>query len=484
MAQTIFDNGFLLPFAPDPPEFFLIPGDNQVTVMWRPSPRETDGRSVLRHRAARRRSDGSPNALYDPNYRQFDVEGYRVYRGRVDAPNSLQLLAQFDYAGTVISDFAGQVNPTTLCAPELGITTDCPVTYDPIAPGVPRAGPCGRAAGRARSSRSSWATGWRWPTASDRPGVRRIRPLTGRQLRADRSVRSSRTPGCRSCTWTTRCGTTSATSTAVTAFDINSIQSGPTQPRIAAAHQVGDPAAAGRELPDIEGTMTSVQLVGAMARCWIRASRSRRIDPTTGRVQRAVPARQRVDHRVRRTSSRQVLSQPGSFTATLDSLQLGSPYDGVAAPCTTGRRTAGTRARPVLRCRSRRHQEIGVSRRRRSSRPSRRTRAWPRRYGGNGSYTLQGKVSMKLSGPDYTPLLRPGLRQRPGRASPGAPGCAYNGGPVVRRAQSRRRTRPRRPERGQPGELHGQRTMSTLQQRGRADGGGDHLRTRRPTRAR
>ena len=26
------------------------------------------------------------NPQYDPNYRQFDVEGYRVYRGRVDSP--------------------------------------------------------------------------------------------------------------------------------------------------------------------------------------------------------------------------------------------------------------------------------------------------------------------------------------------------------------------------------------------------------------
>ena len=45
---------------------------------------------------------GTPvaNPLYDPNYRQFDVEGYRIYRGRVDAPNALSLIAQFDYAGT------------------------------------------------------------------------------------------------------------------------------------------------------------------------------------------------------------------------------------------------------------------------------------------------------------------------------------------------------------------------------------------------
>jgi hypothetical protein len=90
------------------------------------------------------------NPLYDPNYRSSDVEGYRVYRGRVDSPNSMQLLAQFDYLGTFIPDFAGQVNPTTDCAPELGV--DAPPVdldgdgaadvdlcdFDPVAPGVAR----------------------------------------------------------------------------------------------------------------------------------------------------------------------------------------------------------------------------------------------------------------------------------------------------------------------------------------------------------
>ncbi len=43
MAQAVFNNGFLLPFAPDAPNFFLVPGNNQVTVLWRPSNSETAG---------------------------------------------------------------------------------------------------------------------------------------------------------------------------------------------------------------------------------------------------------------------------------------------------------------------------------------------------------------------------------------------------------------------------------------------------------
>ena len=138
VAQEVFRNRFLLPFAPETPEFFLIPGNNNVTVLWSPTTSESSGDPFFAIANAPVTAEGAPNPLYDPNYRQSDVEGYRVYRGRVDSPNSLQLLAQFDYAGTFISDFQGQVNPTTGCAPEIGIIDTCTAAFDPVAPGVPR----------------------------------------------------------------------------------------------------------------------------------------------------------------------------------------------------------------------------------------------------------------------------------------------------------------------------------------------------------
>jgi hypothetical protein len=145
VAQAVFDNQFLLPFAPESPEFYLVPGDNQVTVLWRPSISESTGDpffQIAGNATIVPEGGGDPvvNPLYDPNYREFDVEGYRIYRGRVDAPNSLTLIAQFDYAGTSIEDFQGQINPVNTCAPELGIFTDCPVDYIPaeFAPGVTR----------------------------------------------------------------------------------------------------------------------------------------------------------------------------------------------------------------------------------------------------------------------------------------------------------------------------------------------------------
>jgi hypothetical protein len=139
VAQEVFRNRFLLPFAPEGPDFFLVPGSDQVTVLWRPTLSETSGDPFFAIASAPVTPEGAINPLYDPNYRQNDVEGYRVYRGRVDSPQSLQLLAQFDYGGTLISDFQGQVNPVVTCAPEIGVVTPTaanPCPFDSLEVGV------------------------------------------------------------------------------------------------------------------------------------------------------------------------------------------------------------------------------------------------------------------------------------------------------------------------------------------------------------
>ncbi|HMA40981.1 MAG TPA: hypothetical protein VKP10_12965, partial [Gemmatimonadales bacterium] len=133
VAQAVYDNKFLLPFAPEAPTFFLVPGDNQVTIAWQKSQTETvkagggDPYFVI--------ASDPTSTLYDPNFRQYDVEGYRIYRGRTTG--DLQLVAQFDYAGTSITDFTGGFAYTldrdgdgiSECAPELGVQDDCPITF-------------------------------------------------------------------------------------------------------------------------------------------------------------------------------------------------------------------------------------------------------------------------------------------------------------------------------------------------------------------
>ena len=176
-AQVIFDNGFLLPFAPTTPNFYLIPGNNQVTVVWQPiaSPRsQGDPYFAV---ASDPGTPAEPNLLYDPNYRQYDVEGYRIYRGRVNNSGALTLVAQFDYAGTQMNDFTGQINPVSTCAPELGVDVDCDRTASSIRlrAGQRRRGDCLRCLpagwpvhpGQARLGVArAWSTRGRFPATS------------------------------------------------------------------------------------------------------------------------------------------------------------------------------------------------------------------------------------------------------------------------------------------------------------------------------
>jgi hypothetical protein len=136
VAQNVFDTRFLLPFSPEAPNFFLVPGDNQVTVLWTPSNTETTPDPFFVVASNPLKSDGTINTLYDPNFRSTDVEGYRVYRGRTSNPSQLTLIAQFDFAPDpatgkgIYNDFRGVINPDKDCAPELAITTTCPVAFE------------------------------------------------------------------------------------------------------------------------------------------------------------------------------------------------------------------------------------------------------------------------------------------------------------------------------------------------------------------
>jgi len=97
VAQSVYENSFLLGFAPEPPAFYLVPGDDNVTVIWEPSASETLGDPFYEV------ASDPESALYNPNYRQFDVEGYRIWRGTTRG--QLELVAQFDFDATSYRDF-------------------------------------------------------------------------------------------------------------------------------------------------------------------------------------------------------------------------------------------------------------------------------------------------------------------------------------------------------------------------------------------
>ncbi len=96
VAQTVFENSFLLGFAPEPPAFYLVPGSDNVTVIWEPSASESLGDPFFEV------AGDTESALYNPNYRQFDVEGYRIWRGTTRG--QLELIKQFDFADSRFYD--------------------------------------------------------------------------------------------------------------------------------------------------------------------------------------------------------------------------------------------------------------------------------------------------------------------------------------------------------------------------------------------
>jgi len=438
VAQLVFDNLFLTPAAPEGPNFFLVPGNGQVTVLWTPSATETVGDPYFRVASTPTivpEGGGDPveNPLYDPNYRELDIEGYRVYRGRVDSPNSLTLLAAFDYTGTVIADFTSQINSSDGCAPELGVnfptvdpetgdtTFGCPVDFDSLVPGVaptvsvdvPLVGQITQVK---RGARLTLATGQTINTTADTA-------LTGAES------------GCLQAGSSDQCSLrdtgvpfvyTDATARnnlryfySVVAFDINSFQSGPSTIESARSTKAATPVALASNYTseavvtaELTGRGTVLETGGALPT----------IDPATGTFSGPFPPA--TGWTVGLEAVSQVLVSEGSLNARLDSIQLGSPYQGIAHQYWFTASAAGVTATvsvPILQ-----PEETGVTSDTVGFRAVPLDASLAARYGGNASYQLPGQVSVALPGPDYLALYGRGcVNSRPGFDDPAT--CPYNG---------------------------------------------------------
>ncbi|HXE57864.1 MAG TPA: hypothetical protein VNK43_07680 [Gemmatimonadales bacterium] len=416
VAQAVFDSQFLLPFAPEAPEFFLVPGDGQVTVLWRPSVTETDGDPFFTI-AGSPTTDGSPNPLFDPNYRQFDVEGYRVYRGRVDNPSELTLLAQFDYSGTFMRDFRGTVNPVPGCAPEVGIRTDCPVPFDSTGPGVaptqfvdvPLTGPISQVK---IGERQALVTGQAVLLSSDTA-------LTGRGavggpfpeledtgvpfIYVDRTARNN-----------------IRYFYSVTAFDINSFQSGPSTLESARRTKAVTPAHAAPNFASSGGVVSTT--VAGRGGALDTARPLPTLDPATGRFSGPFPpaGAWQIGFAASVTN---LLGAEGSFSVRLDSIQLGSNRDAIPhLYWFTSLADNSTFSVPVGQT------EVGDEATGSSQFPG--ARVDPElaaRYGGNADFTLPGQVSLTLPGNRFTSSYGRGCVNAPTTGFPQQPGCEYNG---------------------------------------------------------
>jgi hypothetical protein len=447
-AQLIFQGKFLLPFAPESPSFFLIPGSNQVTVLWQPSTTETIGDPFFAVASQPTVIDPvtqtpTTNLLYDPNYREKDVEGYRVYRGRVDSPNSLTLIAQFDYAGTFITDFGGQVNPTELCAPELGLgntfvvdpvsgdsALGCAVPFDSVGAGevptvsqeIPLVGPIVQIV--KGKGRGELATGKAILFQSDTAITGAASGCLVRGTPAACALRDTGVPF----TFVDRTAKNNLRYFyAVTAFDINSFQSGPSSIESARVTKAVTPVAPASNL-----TNTAVLRTNVVGRSKAQDSvftADPTLDATTGKFSGPfAPAAG--DLHFAGEFARQVVAAPGAVSIKLDSLTLGSAYDGAPTTyyftATTGGGQAVAFTFPIVQDQF----DVAVA----SNGVFDGVPVDPglaQRFGGNQSFSLKAEFIQSLPGSWYTSTQGRGCANAD--ASSGAPGftspnaCDYNG---------------------------------------------------------
>lgn len=439
VAQAVFDNKFLLPFAPESPDFFLVPGDNQVTVLWRPSASEASGDPFFAVASQPTVLDPITNLpvanpLYDPNYRQFDVEGYRIYRGRVDAPNALTLIAQFDYSGTSMKDFAGQINPVINCAPELNIFGP-PLSACPFDNPFPTPGTVGQAR---VASTSTALNGQIVQVALGQRSALATTPLTAIVLAADTALTGGGANG--TCA-PSLCPPLKDTGVpfvyvdhtvrnnfryfySVTAFDVNSLQSGPTSlesPRLTKSTTPNS----GASNYDVAGITSGFSMTGRGVTLDSGAPVPT-LDPATGKFSGPFPPANGWSIGLADFVAK-VLAQPGNFTVQQDSMQLGSSY---AAPVVTPARyfyhVVGSSPNVVFSVAVTQTEEVGVSSGAGQFAAVPIDQSLASRYGGTSQFTLQGKIGQSLPGTDYSGLYGRGcVNGRPGFDVGG--GCSYNG---------------------------------------------------------
>jgi hypothetical protein len=420
LAQLIFDRGFSVPGAPTAPEFFLVPGDDQVAVLWRPSATETSGDSYFTV------ANDPASPAYDPNYRQFDTEGYRIYRGRTDDPARLTLIAQYDYweedaqgHPLAMRDYLGAVNPGTDCAPELGrntIAEGCRINFDLPAPGTP------------------YTAFTEWDIESNfiqvRLGDRFLDAVGDPYIVAEDTAVTGGGSG-HPVLWNQGVPFVHIDSSArnnlryfysVVAFDVNSVQSGPSSlesPRVLKSVTPVAPAS-----NYVNEATTESGFFGRGVNMAVRHPSTPTIDPLTGVFDR--PARPATGASIGLSTAfiAQLVTGSGEFTLTLDSMTPGSAYDSNRPSTFWYRVTVGASSTPVTLIVP--HDQFNVPQfmdGEISGPPMDGDRL--ARYGGSGDYRLSAGWQLQFPGNYYTAAFGRGCTN-------GAPGfwagdCDYNG---------------------------------------------------------
>jgi len=209
---------------------------------------------------------------------------------------------------------------------------------------------------------------------------------------------------------------------AVTAFDVNSWNSGPTNLESARITKAVTPVA-----PAANYDNTAVVIQGIFGRDSLldHTAPIPTLDPVTGRFSGPFPPSNAWTIGLAGFVS-QVIAGSGGLTARLDSIRLGAPYDGIAHEYWVTASSGGAPVTVMLPITQ--PTEIGLRTASANLPPVSINASLASRYGGQGSYSIPGAMSIEMEGPDYHSLYGRGcVNGRFGFTAAGSRNCAYNG---------------------------------------------------------
>ncbi len=134
LAQTVqntFDTNFNLPAPPVSPNMRLIERDGSIVVTWDDIAERTPDPFYPVSQIPTN-PDGTPAATYNPDYLQYDFQGYRVYRSLTSDSKNAVLVAQFDKADGVTTSSASYVTQQGADVNGDGVPDFPSTTFDPF----------------------------------------------------------------------------------------------------------------------------------------------------------------------------------------------------------------------------------------------------------------------------------------------------------------------------------------------------------------
>ncbi|MFH1071634.1 MAG: hypothetical protein V1794_18590, partial [Candidatus Glassbacteria bacterium] len=130
-VQTTFDTDFNLPAPPVGPNMQLVERDGVIIVTWDDLPEKTSDPFYPVSQVATN-PDGTPAATYNPDYLEYDFQGYRVYRSLTTNPGDARLVGQYDKADGISSTSASYLIQQGVDVNGDGVPDFSDTTFDPF----------------------------------------------------------------------------------------------------------------------------------------------------------------------------------------------------------------------------------------------------------------------------------------------------------------------------------------------------------------